>query len=69
MKQIAEAVIDENGEIRLIEPLYVIGPHRVLVTVLDESPAHWDETLLAAEKSLSTDWLRSEEDAAWAHLQ
>jgi len=69
MKQIAEAIIDEQGQIHLIEPLHVIGPHRVLVTVLDEPPVHWDETLSAAEKSLSADWLRSEEDDAWAHLQ
>lgn len=69
MKQIAEAIIDEQGQIHLIEPLHVMGAHRVLVTVLDEPPVRWDETLSAAEKSLSVDWLRSEEDDAWAHLQ
>ncbi len=69
MKQIAEAVIDEHGQVHLIEPLHVIGPHRALVRVLDEPPAAWDETLAAAEQSLAQDWLRPEEDEAWAHLQ
>ena len=69
MKQIAEAVIDENGQIHLMEPLHVTGPHWVLVTVLDEPPAGWDEALVAVEKALAEDWLRPEEDAAWAHLQ
>ncbi|RCN59072.1 hypothetical protein [Acidiferrobacter thiooxydans] len=69
MKQIAEAVIDENGQIHLIEPLHVTGAHRALVTVLDEPPAAWDETLAAAGQSLAQDWLRPEEDKAWAHLQ
>ncbi len=55
VKQIAEAVIDENGHIHLIEPLHVTGPHRALVTVLDEPPAGWDETLAAAERSLAQD--------------
>ena len=87
MKQIAEAIIDENGQIPLMEPLHVTGLHRALVTVLDEPPAGWDETLvlspegstrstscavealMAAEKALAEDWLRPEEDEAWAHLQ
>ena len=46
MKQIAEAVIDENGQIPLMEPLHVTGLHRALVTVLDEPPVRWDETLV-----------------------
>ena len=50
MKQIAEAIIDENGQIHLMEPLHVTGLHRALVTVLDEPPARWDETLMVAER-------------------
>ena len=69
MKQIAEAVIGENGQIHLIEPLHVTGPQRALVMVLDEPSAAWDETLAAVEQSLAQDWLRPEEDKAWAHLQ
>ncbi len=69
MKQIAEAVIDEDGQIHLIEPIHVTGPHRALVTVLDEPSAAWDETLAAAEQSLAQDWLRPEEDETWAHLR
>ena len=69
MKQIAEAIIDEQGQVHLIEPIQITGPHRALVTVLDEPPAHWDETLSAVEKTFAGDWLRSEEDDAWAHLQ
>ncbi|MHB1514000.1 MAG: hypothetical protein ACYCTF_13730 [Acidiferrobacter sp.] len=68
MKQRAEAVIDEQGRIRLIEPLHATGPHRALVTVLEEPPTGGDGTLAAAEQSLAQDWVRPEEDEAWAYL-
>ncbi|MEZ5613739.1 MAG: hypothetical protein R3E35_00835 [Rhodocyclaceae bacterium] len=69
MKQTVEAVIDEQGHVRLTEPVAVKGVHRALLTILDEQPPHVDETLMLAEKSLAEDWLRPEEDEAWSHLQ
>ncbi len=69
MKQTVEAIIDERGHVRLTEPIFITGIRRALLTVLDEPPSALDETLLSAEQSLAADWLRSEEDDAWAHLQ
>jgi len=69
MKQTVEATIDEQGHVRLIEPVKVKGTHRALVTILDEPPAELDETTQLTEKSLAEDWLNPEEDEAWSHLQ
>lgn len=69
MMSTIEAVIDENGAIELAEPIKLVGKHRALVTILDEPPTERVETLLLSEESLGRDWLRPEEDEAWAHLQ
>ena len=62
-----EAVIDEQGRVRLLEPLEAGGPRRALVVLLDEAGA-LDETAALSEKALK-DWNRPEEDSAWSHLQ
>ncbi len=69
MKQTVEAIIDEQGHIRLMEPVKVKGVHRALVTILDEAPVEVDEATQLAERALEEDWLRPEEDEAWKHLQ
>jgi hypothetical protein len=64
-----EAIIDEHGNVRLLEAIQLPAVRRALVTVLDEQPAPpVSETLLLSEKALA-DWNRPEEDAAWSHLQ
>jgi hypothetical protein len=63
-----EAVMEPNGEVRLIEPVQVLSPRRVLVTILEESAPPHDSALLG-EAALAEDWNRAEEDAAWAYLQ
>ena len=63
-----EAIIETNGEVRLVEPLSVPTPRRALVTILEEAPPAQDAALLS-EAALAEDWNRAEEDAAWAHLQ
>jgi hypothetical protein len=63
-----EAVIEPNGEVRLVEPVHVSSPRRALVTILEEAPTVHDTALLS-EPALAEDWNRAEEDAAWAHLQ
>ena len=69
MLKTIEAVIDEQGRVRLLEPANVSGLRRALVTVLDEIPSESvDETAPLSEEALS-DWNRPEEDAAWQHLQ
>jgi hypothetical protein len=65
MLRTIEAVIEEDGQVRLLETISVSGPRRALVTVLDE-PA--DLSALLSEPALA-DWNRPEEDAAWQHLQ
>ncbi len=70
MIQTVEAVIDEQGAVRLLSPVSVPYPRRALVTILEEWPAiQIPETALLSEQSLSYDWNRPEEDAAWSHLQ
>jgi hypothetical protein len=63
-----EAVIQPNGEVRLVEPVRVSSPRRALVTILEEAPTVHDAALLS-EVALGDDRNRAEEDAAWAHLQ
>jgi hypothetical protein len=70
MIRTAEAVIDEHGTVRLLEPVEVVGVRRALVTILDEEPTSLThETAIVSERSLAEDWNRPEEDAAWSHLQ
>ena len=63
-----EAVIELNGEVRLVEAVHVLSPRRALVTILDEAPTV-DDTARLSEAALAEDWNRAEEDAAWVHLQ
>jgi len=63
-----EAVIESNGDVRLVEPVRLAGPSRALVTILEE-PSLAHEAALLSERALAEDWNRAEEDAAWAHLQ
>ena len=69
MIKTVEAVIGPDGIVRLLEPLPLTGARRALVTILDEEPQpHSHETARLSEAALA-DWNRTEEDAAWAHLQ
>lgn len=70
MIKTVEAVIDEHGNVRLLEPVRPDAARRALVTILDEHPAdHPSETALLSEAALAEDWNRPEEDEAWKHLQ
>ena len=68
MIRTVEAVIDPDGNVRLLEGVRLSGPRRALVTILEDSP-RGDETALLSETALAADWNRPEEDAAWSHLQ
>ncbi len=63
-----EAIIEANGQVRLVEPVRLPSPRRALVTILEESPVVHDASMLG-EVALAEGWSRAEEDAAWAHLQ
>jgi hypothetical protein len=70
MIRTVEAVIDEQGRVRLLESVPLSSPRRALVTILEEEPAGLvQEITLLSEAALARDWERPEEDAAWSHLQ
>ncbi len=70
MIRTVEAVVDQQGNVQLLEAVQVSVPRRALVTILDEGPTLFaDETTLLSEAALAEDWNRPEEDAAWSHLQ
>lgn len=68
MLQTIEAEIDENGHVRLHEPVRLSEPRRAPVTIL---PGESDTSMivLLSEAALAEDWNRPEEDRAWSHLQ
>ena len=68
MIRTVEAVIDPQGNVRLLEEIHLPEPRRALVMILEDT-AEVNETALLSERSLATDWSRPEEDAAWSHLQ
>jgi hypothetical protein len=65
MLRTIEAVIDEQGNIHLREPVHLPAARRALVTILEDEPA---ETALLSQSALAVDWNRPEEDEAWSHL-
>lgn len=68
MMKTVEAIIDAQGNVRLLERVRPAGARRALVTILEESPGD-TETALLSEAALAEDWNRPEEDEAWSHLQ
>ena len=64
-----EAVIDEAGNVKILQPISFQGTRRALLVVLDEPALNVSETALLSEAALAEDWLRPEEDEAWSYLQ
>ncbi len=69
MIRTVEAVIDEKGQVHLLESINLPSARRALVTILEEPATSISETALLSEQALSEDWNRSEEDNAWSYLQ
>ena len=69
MIKAVEAVIDGKGNVHLLESVGIESARRALVLILDEPMAELNESALLSEPALAQDWNRSEEDAAWSHLQ
>lgn len=70
MIRTVEAVIDEHGNVRLLESVHPSTARRALVTILEERPvAQAPESALLSEAVLAQHWDRPEEDEAWLHLQ
>jgi hypothetical protein len=65
-----EAVVDEHGNVRLLESVRLPHAQRAYVMILEEPvEAGVQEAALLSESALAQDWNRPEEDAAWSHLQ
>jgi hypothetical protein len=65
-----EAIIDERGNVKLLEPVQLSSMRRAFVTILEEAPVvSVNETALLSEPALAKDWNRPEEEMAWSHLQ
>ena len=69
MLQTIEAMIDQNGILRVLEPVQWPKHRRVLITILNEEPSdELDSLALMSEVALARDWDNAEEDEAWSHL-
>jgi hypothetical protein len=66
MLRTIEVEIGSDGQVRPLENVGPLPPGRALLTLMTIDA---DETIWLAESALAEDWLRPEEDAAWAHLQ
>jgi len=64
-----EAIINESGVVRLLEPVHLPATRRALVTILEEPPTDTMELAILSEPALAEDWNRPKEDLAWSHLQ
>ena len=69
MHRTVEAIVEADGQVRLLESARVTVSSRALLTILDE-PADESGALTAqlSEAALA-DWSRAEEERAWSHLQ
>ncbi|MBI3684712.1 MAG: hypothetical protein HY235_30450 [Acidobacteria bacterium] len=70
MIRTVEAVIDEQGNVRVLEPVRLPSARRALVTILEDRPGTGDaESAQLSEAALAEDWNRPEEDEAWSFLR
>lgn len=72
MLKSVRAIVDEEGTVRVLEPMKLDRPTMAILTLLDDGDAaelvSHPETAILSEIALD-DWNRPEEDEAWAHLQ
>lgn len=67
MLRTVEAIVENDGTLRLLETVELRAGARALVTLLgDDEP---NEAALLSQQALAADWERKDEDDAWAHLQ
>ena len=70
MLRTVRAIIDEHGEVCLLEPIELPAARQALVTILEDAPDQpLSETALLSESALAEVWNRPEEDEAWSYLQ
>ena len=66
MSQTLEAVIDENGAVRLLKPIRLTRSQRALVTILDDQPTWNEEELDAGYRTMAEDEAREADALEWA---
>ena len=71
MLKAVEAIVEQDGTVRLAEPVDLGACRHALVILLGEvsGASIAGEAALLSEPALAEDWNRPEEEAAWAHLQ
>lgn len=70
MHRTVEAILERDGQLRLLEQVDLSSAKRVLVTILgEEREGSISDTALLSEAALAEDWNRPEEEEAWQHLQ
>ncbi|HWN11398.1 MAG TPA: hypothetical protein VNO50_19375 [Pyrinomonadaceae bacterium] len=57
MSQTLDAIIDEDGAVRLLQPVHLSGARRALVTILDDQP-NWDGDMDAGYRDMALDEAR-----------
>jgi len=60
MSQTLDAIIDEDGAVRLLQPLHLSGARRALVTILDDQP-NWEGDMDAGYRDMALDEARETE--------
>jgi len=65
MSRTFEAVIDEEGKVRLLESIRLAEARRALVTILDDSPTN-ESTLELGYQQMAQDEERESEALEWA---
>ena len=69
MEHVFEAIVETDGRIRIKSPVHLKKGSIVFVSVPSDEPDSVISGVFLSEKTLAADWLNSEEEAAWAHLQ
>lgn len=58
MSQTLEAIVDEHGAVRLLQPLQLDSPRRALVTILDDQQPMDEASLDAGYREMAADEAR-----------
>lgn len=69
MENTFEAIVEKDGRIRIQSPVHLKTGAKVFVSVPGDDPDSVINGVVLSETALAADWLNSEEEAAWAHLQ
>jgi hypothetical protein len=69
MENIFEAIVETDGRIRIKSPVHLKKGAKVFVSVPSDEADSIIGGVVLSEMTLAADWLNSEEEAAWSHLQ